>query len=115
MQDFRKVDCWGKAHLLVLRVYRETDSMPPEEMFGMKLQLRRSAVSIPMKIAEGCGRDNNSDFQVDLRRAIASCNELECLVVLAKDLELWATSLSEELIGGAIEVRKMMLGLVKRL
>jgi len=84
MQDFRNVEAWQKAHALVLAVYRDTQSMPREEIFGVTMQLRRGATA--MRIAEGTGRSGDVEFAVDLRKAGATCNELEYLFVLAKDL-----------------------------
>jgi len=115
MQDFRNVEAWVKAHELVLRIYRETGAMPHEEAFGITFQLRRSAIAIATRIAEGCGRENNIDFANDLRRAIASCNELEYLVLLARDLQLWSAELSDELITNTIQTRKMTYGFLRKL
>jgi len=115
MQDFKNVGAWKKAHLLVLRVYQETNTLPREEIFGVTMQLRRSSVAIATRIAEGCGRDKDADFAVDLRRAAASCHELEYLVLLARDLHLWAAELSEPITADTIEVRKMIFGLLQKL
>jgi len=57
VRDFRELDVWRKAHQFVLDVYRATDSLPKIEIFGITVQLRRAAISIPTRIAEGCGRD----------------------------------------------------------
>ncbi len=32
MKDFRRLQVWGKAHDLVLQVYKETQAFPQEEM-----------------------------------------------------------------------------------
>jgi four helix bundle protein len=62
MQDFHHVEAWKKAHSLVLEIYRETRTLPREEIFGVTMQLRRSAVAIATRIAEGCGREHNAEF-----------------------------------------------------
>jgi hypothetical protein len=46
MQDFRNIEAWKKAHGLVLNVYKDTLSMPKEEVFGVTMLLRRNATSI---------------------------------------------------------------------
>ncbi len=86
MQDFRELEVWKKAHELALAVYRGTEALPKHEVFGLTVQLRRSAVSVPMKIAEGCGREGDGEFAVQLQRARASCSELEYLLLLCRDL-----------------------------
>jgi four helix bundle protein len=47
---------WRKAHQLVLAVYSFTAAFPKEETYGLALQMRRAAVSIPANIAEGFRR-----------------------------------------------------------
>ena len=47
---------WRKAHQLVLAVYSFTKTFPKEETYGLALQMRRAAVSVPANIAEGFRR-----------------------------------------------------------
>ena len=51
-RNFRDLLVWQKAHEFVLGVYRFTAPFPPQERYGLALQLRRAAVSIPANIAE---------------------------------------------------------------
>ena len=41
---------------LVLAVYRYTETLPREEIYGLTSQMRRDSVSIPSNIAEGYAR-----------------------------------------------------------
>jgi four helix bundle protein len=113
MQDFRTIDAWKKAHDLVLSLYRQTLSLPKEEAFGITIQLRRSATAIATRIAEGAGRALPVEFATELRRSAASCNELEYLIVLAKDLNYWKPEIAERLIADTVEVRKMIFGFLR--
>lgn len=115
MQEFRKLDVWKKAHDLVLAVYRASGSLPKEEVFGITIQLRRAATAIPTRIAEACGREANSEFIADLRRSIAAANELDYLLLLAKDLGYLNSKTHEGLSAQTVEVRKMIYGLVRKL
>jgi four helix bundle protein len=115
VQDFRELDVWKKAHALVLAIYRVTERFPQIENFGLTIQLRRSASSIAMRIAEGCGRGNNQEFGVELRRVTASATELEYLLLLAHDLSYIDKQDHGQLSDGTVEVRKMITGLLKRL
>jgi four helix bundle protein len=101
--------------MLVLTVYRSTQGLPKEEVFGVTIQLRRAATAIPTRIAEGCGREMDVDFAADLRRAVAACNEVEYLLLLAKDLEYLNSEAYEQLTADVIEVRKMIYGLLRKL
>ena len=87
VQDYRNLLVWQKAHGLTLSVYRVTNDFPQEERFGMTSQLRRSAVSIQANVAEGAGRRTARDFAHFIDIALGSTNEVECLIILARDLE----------------------------
>ena len=115
MQDFRNLDVWNKAHALALSVYRETKDFPKDELFGMTMQMRRSAAAIATRIAEGCGRDGNLDFAVDLRKAKASCSELEYSVLLSHDLGMCSDGVHQRMTTDTVEVRRMIHGLLRTL
>ena len=91
MQDFRKLAVWNRAHQLTLSVYLETKSFPKDELFGLTSQIRRSSSSIGANIAEGCGRGTDQDFARFLQIAMGSASELECHLLLARDLSLIST------------------------
>jgi len=86
MRNFKKFRVWEKSHEHVLSVYKSTSLYPREEVFGITSQIRRSAVSIPSNIAEGCGRKSDLDFKRFLIIAFGSASELEYLLILSKDL-----------------------------
>lgn len=61
MKVYIELDVWKESRILVKDVYSLTKSFPQEELYGLTNQLRRSAVSIPSNIAEGCGRRTAPD------------------------------------------------------
>jgi four helix bundle protein len=87
MRNFRNLKVWKKSHELVLSVYNSTTSFPKEELYGLVSQLRRSALSIPSNIAEGCGRNTQSQMAHFLNISLGSASELEYQILLAKDLK----------------------------
>jgi four helix bundle protein len=115
LQDFRNLDVWERAHRLVLAIYKATATLPREEIFGVTMQLRRAATAVPTRIAEGCGRDSNLEFAVDLRKAVAACKEVEYLLLLAKDLGYLKPEIHDSLSAETVEVRKMIYGLLRKL
>lgn len=115
MQSFHTLDVWKRSHALTLATYRATQTLPRDEIFGITMQLRRGATAIATRIAEGSGRETNSDFAIDLRKAVAGCNEVEYLILLAKDLQHLQPELGDELTKETIQVRKMLFGLLRRL
>jgi len=115
VRDFRELDVWRKAHRVVLDAYRATDALPKSEVFGVTVQLRRAAISIPTRIAEGCGRDGDVEFAAGLHKARATASELEYLLLLCLDLGYLPEQTHQELSQEVVEVRKMMSGLLKHL
>jgi four helix bundle protein len=67
-------------------VYITTHAFPKQEMFGLTSQMRRAAVSVPSKIAEGHGRVSDRSFRIFLTQARGSLFELETQLQLAADI-----------------------------
>lgn len=86
MRDFKKYDIWKLGHELTLEIYKLTETLPKEELYGLTSQIRRSSSSITTNISEDCGRDSDSEFNRFLTIALGSANETEYLIILAKDL-----------------------------
>ena len=56
MRNFKDYVIWHRGIILALDAYELTMQLPREEMYGLSSQVKRSAVSVPANIAEGCGR-----------------------------------------------------------
>ena len=56
-RHYQELMVWQKAIELVVLIYQTTTSFPREEQFGLTIQLRKAAISIPSNIAEGQGRN----------------------------------------------------------
>jgi four helix bundle protein len=86
MKDFRNLLVWEKAHKLTLKIYTLSKGFPKEEMYGLTSQLRRAVSSIPINIAEGCGRGSNAVFARFLQISMGSASETEYLILLCQQL-----------------------------
>jgi four helix bundle protein len=86
--SFRDLTVWQEAMALVEDVYRVTEAMPRDELFGLRSQLRRSAISVPSNIAEGHARDSTAEFLRFISIAMGSIAELETQLLLANRLQL---------------------------
>ena len=115
MKDFKQLKVWQKAHLLVLDVYRQTQSFPAEERFGLTAHLLRSATSIPSNIAEGCGRDTDTELARFLSIAAGSASETEYQLLLARDLDYLPETRHQALDAQVNEVKRMLNSFVQRL
>ena len=87
IKTFRDLVAWQKAMGLAREVYKMTAAMPAEERFGLTLQMRRAAVSIPSNIAEGYARQSKVDYVRFLKVARGSLAELETQMILCEELK----------------------------
>src|SRR5262245_29364174 len=115
MRNFRQFDVWNKAHALTLKIYQFTSEFPTSEKFGLTSQLQRAAASIGANLAEGCGRDTDSDFRRFVQIACGSACEVEYHLILSKDLGLITTEIHEQLNADINEVKRMLVGLTRYL
>jgi four helix bundle protein len=115
LRDFKKLLVWEKAHRLTLSLYAATSAFPPSELYGLTSQVRRAAYSIPTNIAEGCGRDSDAELARFLRIAMGSGNELEYLLILARDLGYLPAGDCDPLSLEVLEVKRMLAGFLNRL
>jgi four helix bundle protein len=113
MKDFHKIQVWDKSHKLTIRIYKVTESFPRDEVFGLTSQIRRAAVSIPTNIAEGCGRNTDTEFARFMEIASGSASELDYLLMLVRDLGLIDEARYTELSVDITEIRKMLTTFIK--
>jgi four helix bundle protein len=112
--DFKKLLVWQKANRLMQKVDL---ILPRVRRKRPKLadQLERACESVGACIAEGRGRPTDKDFSHFLSTAIASVNELEHHLLRAYQIDAILEEEMIDLTNDAIEVRKMLIGLRKRL
>lgn len=54
--NHKKLTVWIKSIELVKEIYLITESLPPDEKFGLVSQIRRASVSVISNISEGASR-----------------------------------------------------------
>ncbi len=84
--DFKQLDVYKEAKILVLNVYTYLKQFPREEQFALCDQIRRAVISIPSNIAEGFGRRSTKEQVHFLEIASGSLSEVDCQLDLACDL-----------------------------
>jgi four helix bundle protein len=92
VRTFRDLIAWQRSMELARAIYRETQAMPTTEQYGLTIQMRRAAISIPSNIAEGHGRQSRADFLKYLRISRGSLMELDTQLELATTMSLIPTS-----------------------
>ncbi|TNF29185.1 MAG: four helix bundle protein [Bacteroidetes bacterium] len=70
---------WQETMELVRLVYVFASELPSDEKFNIVSQIKRAAVSIPLNIAEGAGRNSDKEFKHFLHVSRGSLSELNTL------------------------------------
>ena len=111
----KQLDAWKLSMDLVIDVYRETDTFPNRERYGLTDQIRRAVISVPSNIAEGAARHTKKEFVNYLHIAQGSLSELATHIELATRLNYLdhknQTSLDEKM----QRIDKLITGLIRHL
>jgi four helix bundle protein len=108
LKNYKDLMVWQKSYDLCLQVYKTTYTFPKEEKYGLVIQMRRSAVSIPSNIAEGYGKKTIPDYVRSLYSAYGSTCELETQLHLCGDLG-YAVNKNLEFLKDTINEVELML------
>lgn len=113
--SYKDLIVWQKSMRLVVEIYKLTEKMPREEVYGLTSQMRRSAISIPSNIAEGRRRGGKNEYRHFLTIAYGSGAELETQVELLKQLP-FGSKLGYNIVDGLLSevmrmINKMLSGL----
>lgn len=100
---------------MTLDIYQATKTFPKEELYGLTNQIRRASVSIISNIAEGCGRRSNLETAQFFNIAVGSASELQCQILLARDLKYIGDGKAKDFEEEVIEVKKMTSVFIKKL
>jgi four helix bundle protein len=82
-RDHRKLEVFAMADALAEQAYKLSAVFPKSEMFGMRAQLRRAAVSVASNLVEGCSRSSPAAFVHFVEIASGSAAEARYLMSLA--------------------------------
>ena len=111
MQGHRDLVVWQKSMRFVTDIYGITKKYPSEEKFGLSIQTRRAAVSIPSNLAEGHGRESTREFHQFVNIARGSLMEVETQLEIALNLNYLDQRTFNELIKQSSEIGRMLTGL----
>ncbi len=115
IKSFKDLKIWNRGIKLVEDVYMVSKSFPKEETYGLRSQLRRSAVSIPSNIAEGFARFRNKEYRKFLYISLGSCAELTTQIIIASRLKYIEKNKADTMLSDIDEISKMTTSLIKKL
>ena len=113
ISSHKELEVWNRAMDLTEQVYRLSERLPVDERFGLVLQLRRAAVSVPSNIAEGAGRGYPGDFVRFLAISLGSLAELETQLLISERLGMLKSV--EIPYGTLVATRQMLIRLSQSL
>ena len=102
---------WTRSRQLAVEIYKLFHNCKD---YGFKDQITRAAVSVPSNIAEGYERNSKRDFANFLRFARGSCAELRTQLYIGQDIGLIEEEIATHLQKEALELSKMLQGLINR-
>ena len=111
----RNLLAWRKTMDLVVLVYDFVRGLPPSEQYGLSLQMRRAAVSVPSNIAEGAAGRSPDEFRRHLTIALGSLNELETRVEICCRLKFSTPNICGNVSGLVDECMALAYGLRRSL
>lgn len=111
-RHYRDLIAWQKAMELARAIYAQTEEFPKSETFGLRMQLRRSSVSVASNIAEGHGRLTDAQLRNSLGMARGSLYELQTQIELACDMSFIDPESKQQLLQLATDVAKLINGLL---
>jgi four helix bundle protein len=82
-KSYRDLRVWQAAMELAVWVYRISQTFPRSETYGLMAPIRRGAVTIPSRIAEGHTSEDLKDYLYFIGKAQATLADLETQVLLA--------------------------------
>lgn len=86
IKSYKELKVWQKAMELVKEIYMLTEQFPKDELYGLRSQMERAAVSIPSQIAEGYLRRHRKEFIQFIAVALGSAAELETQILICGSL-----------------------------
>ena len=91
-------------------------NFPPEEKYGMNVQMRKAVVSIASNISEGAARGSRKDFIRFLYFASGSASELETQLILVERFGLLPDDFDFQILYEKLrKIIRMLHGLISAL
>ncbi len=86
IKTFRDLDVYVLAHDLAVEIFQMTKNFPPEEMYSLTNQIRRSSRSAAVNIAEGWGKRRHENlFKRHLIDSAGSVEETKSWLLFSVD------------------------------
>jgi four helix bundle protein len=112
---FEDIEAWKEARILTGGIYGVTRCGNLANDYGLRDQLRRSAVSIMANIAEGFDSGSHREFHRFLSYALRSASELQSHLYVAMDQSYLSAKQFQELHQQTVTVKNLVIGFLRYL
>ena len=112
-KGFKELLVWQKARDLAVEIYQITHQGQFKQDFGLRDQIRRSAISVPSNIAEGDERNTDKDAIRFFYMAKGSLAELRTQMDIACSINYISEEIFQDFDQKAILIGKMLGSLIK--
>ncbi|NET35921.1 MAG: four helix bundle protein [Cyanothece sp. SIO1E1] len=110
----RKLNVWQRSVDFTTHIYQITAKFPTTEKSGLAVQMRQSAASIPIVLAEGAS-SNPGEFIQCLSKALSLANELDTQLEICRRLDYIATEMHQTLDKELTQIIRLLFGLGRSL
>ena len=114
-KSVEEIDAWKRGCRLAVHIYEITQTSQFDKDWGLRDQLRRSAVSISSNIAEGFERGGTTEFNRFIRIGKGSCGELRTQIYIAQAIGYVEKAIAQQIVTELKEISSMLSGLSKYL
>jgi four helix bundle protein len=113
MGNFKKLNVWQQAKEFAVNIYKLTDQGQFNKDYGLRDQMRRSAVSIPSNIAEGDELETDKQSIRHFYIAKGSTAELLTQIIIAHEIGYIDIETEESLVNECNIIGVMLARLIK--
>ena len=115
VKDYKDLKVWQKEIEIVDKIYTIIAKFPKEEVYGLVLQMRKAAVSIPSNIAEGFVRHHSKEYKQFLYISLGSCAELDTQLIISNRRKYITKEELEELTEDINHESRMLVSLINKI
>ena len=112
---YKDLTVWQKSMDLVVEVYRLTEKLPKDEIYGLTNQIKRAVVSIPSNIAEGNARFSTKEYLRFLSIARGSQAEVATQLLLCVRLGYLSEGDIADKLSLLNEIERMLNSMISKL
>ena len=106
--NFKELKIWQRGMDVVDMSYDFVSDLPSEEKFNLKSQIVSCACSIPVNIAEGCGKRTKKHFAEFVTTSLGSCFELETHLLICERRKFGNEKLRNKMLVEVGELKNMI-------